>query len=334
MLCGTVTAGPPLSAVGGRKFVVGMNISPSDDKTIRVVVHKKLVAQNQNDANKYNEGTKPQIVITGNQVLLNANTNGAGEHAVEDDMDIFVPRDAPVDVASKQGDVTITDRKAEVKIALQHGDITLSDIAGATKVALEKGSLRATKIDGDLDVAGHIDSVSIDDVTGAVNLAGDFFEDIRLSKIGKAVAFKSSRSDMQIAAVPGEIEIASDEVRGSNLTGPSRLSTGSKDIHMENVFGDFQIQSSNGAIEFRAADKLPLGKILITSKHGDVSVVLPPNAGFQVQANTNKGDITSDFDKVKVDEENGSSRASGTVGNAAGRVQVSTDTGDIRITKS
>ncbi len=65
-----------------------LNITPSDGNVIRVVVHKKLYAQNQNDANKYNEGTKPQITVTGNSVLLNANTNGAGEHGVQSDMDI------------------------------------------------------------------------------------------------------------------------------------------------------------------------------------------------------------------------------------------------------
>ena len=40
--------------------------------------------------------------------------------------------------------------------------------------------------------------------------------------------------------MPGEIEIASDEVRGSNLVGPSRVATGSKDIHLEDVSGDLQ----------------------------------------------------------------------------------------------
>src|SRR5208282_5344016 len=114
-----------------------LNISPADDNTLRVVVHKKLYAQNQNDANKYNDGTRPQITITGTAVLLNANTNGAGEHGVESDMDIFVPRDAVLDIASKRGDVTINERKADVKVSLQHGDVALDDITGAAKLSLE-----------------------------------------------------------------------------------------------------------------------------------------------------------------------------------------------------
>ena len=36
-----------------------INCQPSDGDTIQVVVHKKLYANNQNDANKYNQGSKP-----------------------------------------------------------------------------------------------------------------------------------------------------------------------------------------------------------------------------------------------------------------------------------
>ena len=310
-----------------------LNISPSDDNTLRVVVHKKLYAQNQNDANKYNDGTKPQITVTGSSVLLNANTNGAGDHAVESDMDIFVPRDAMLDVASKRGDVTVNDRKADVKVTLQRGDVTLADIAGSAKVNLEKGSVRASKIAGDLDIDGRIDNVTIDEIAGAVHLTGDFFEDMRLSKIAKTVTFKSSRSDMEIASVPGDLEISSDTVRGNDFTGPSRVNTRSKDIHLEDVNGDLQVENSNGDIEVHAASKLPVGRMTISGRHGDITLTLPSNAGFQIDATTRKGDITSDFGALKIDQTKGSSRASGTIGNGAAKLQITADTGDIRIAK-
>jgi len=311
-----------------------LNISPSDDDTLRVVIHKKLYAQNQNDANKYNDGTRPQITVTGGTVLLNANTNGAGDHGVQSDMDIFVPRDAIVDVASKRGDVTINDRKADVRVTLQRGDVALEDVSGAAKINLDKGSVRASKIGGDLDVEGRIDNVSVDECGGAVHLTGDFFQDLRLSKVAKMVTFKSSRSDMEIASVPGEIEISTDSVRGNDLTGPSRVVTRSKEIHLDEVSGDLQVESSNGDIEVHAASKLPVGRMSITGKRGDITLMLPANAGFQIEATTRKGDIASEFGNIKVTATNGRSDASGTVGNGAGKLQISADTGDIRIAKS
>ncbi len=332
-----------------------LNITPSQDNAIHVVVHKKLYAQNQNQANQYDAGTKPQITVNGNLVVLNANTDGAGNHGVQSDMDISVPAGAALDIASNRGDVTVNDRKAGVKIALQRGDVSLTEIAAPVKINLEKGSIRASQIAGDLDVSGRIDSVNVDQVTGAVRLNGDFYEDIRLSKIANNVIFKTSRSDMEIASVPGDIEIASDEVRGSNLIGPSRVATGSKDIHLEEVAGDLQIQSTNGDVEVTTAGKpaaslsvstthgdvaltfaaqaLP-DKALVSTEHGDVTLSLPPNGGFQLNAGTRSGDISSDFDAIKVNQTSGASSANGTVGNGLSKLQVNTDTGDIKIVKS
>jgi DUF4097 and DUF4098 domain-containing protein YvlB len=333
-----------------------LNITPSDGNTIRVVVHKKLYAGNQNDANKYNAGTKPQITVTGDSVLLNANTNGAGDHNVEADMDILVPAGAPLDIASKRGDVTVNDRKAEVKVALQHGDVSLTQIAGPVSVALEKGSIRADQIGGDVDISGHVDDATLNDVAGAVRMNGDFYEDVRLSKIGKTVIFKTSRSDMEIASVPGEIEIASDQVRGNQLDGPTRVSTSSKDIHLEEVSGDLQVQSNNGDVEVTTAGKQPAGKmnvstqhgdvaltlagktppdkVNVASQHGDITLTLSPSAGFQITADTRKGDISSDFGSLKINQNNGASQAAGTVGNGTSKLQVTTETGDIKILKS
>ncbi|HZM09167.1 MAG TPA: DUF4097 family beta strand repeat-containing protein [Candidatus Limnocylindrales bacterium] len=310
-----------------------INVTPSDGNTIRVVVHKKLYANNQEDANKYNEGSKPQITVNGTQVLLNGNTNGAGDHAVQTDMDLFVPRDASVDVASKRGDVSITDRKADVKLTLQKGDITLSDVTGSAKMSMDKGSIRASNVTGDVAIDGRVDNVTLEDIKGAVQLNGDFFNDIRLSKITRTVEFKSARSDISLASVPGDLEISGDSLRATDVSGPMRFITRSKDIHLEGVTGDLQVENANGDIEIHPASKLPIGKMMLTGKHGDITVVLPANAGFQVDATTRKGDITSDFSPLRNEETNGSSHTTGTIGNGATKLQINADTGDIRINK-
>jgi DUF4097 and DUF4098 domain-containing protein YvlB len=311
-----------------------LNIVPSDDQQVRVVVHKKLRASSQDEANKYNDQTKPQITASDGAVLINANTNGAGEHGVESDLDVFVPREALLDIASKRGDVTINDRKNDVKLAVQRGDVNLTDITGSAQLNIDKGSLRASKISGDVNVEGHVDDVTLDEIGGGVRLNGDFMNDIRLSKIAKTVTFKSPRSDMTIASVPGDLDIDRDSVRGNDIAGPSRLVTSSKEIHLENVAGDVQVETTNGDIDVQASNKLPVGKMTITGKHGDITLTLPPNAGFQVDASTRKGDISSDWDVLKVESSGGAATAKGTVGNGVSKLLVNSDTGDIRISKS
>jgi len=112
-----------LRIVGDRGAI---NVTPSDGNNIRVVVHKKLYAKNQDDANRFNDGSKAQLTVNGTAVVLNANTNGAGDHGVQADLDIFVPIGATIDVASKRGDVSINGRKADVRLSVQRGDVALT----------------------------------------------------------------------------------------------------------------------------------------------------------------------------------------------------------------
>ena len=310
-----------------------INVTPSDGNTIRVVVHKKLYANNQDDANKFNAGSKPQITVSGTSVVLSANTNGAGDHGVQTDMDIFVPRDAALDVAGKRGDVSISNRKADVKLTLQKGDITLNEITGNAKMNMDKGSIRASNVTGDVEIEGRVDDVTLDEINGAVRLNGDFFNDIRLSKISKTVAFKSARSDITLASVPGDLEISDDALRANDVSGPMRFVTRSKDIHLEGVTGELEVENANGDIEIHPSNKLPIGRMVLTGKHGDITVVLPANAGFQIDATTRKGDISTDFSPLRTEENNGSSHITGTVGNGATKLQINADTGDIRINK-
>jgi DUF4097 and DUF4098 domain-containing protein YvlB len=325
-------AGGSLRIVSDRGAI---NVQPSDGDLLKVVIHKKLYANSQSDADKYNQGSKPIVTVDGTSVLLNANTNGAGDHGVSADMDVYVPRQAALDVASRRGDLSVSDRKADVKVSGQRGDITLNTINGAAKLNLEKGSVRVSNVTGDVDIDGRIDDASVDNVNGAVKLNGDYFDDIRLSKIAKTVTFKSTHSDIAVASVPGDLEISGESLRGNDLTGPSKLVLRSKQVNLNGVSGDLELQSSNGDIEVQASNKLPLGKMTITGRKGDVTLVLPPNAGFELDATTRKGDISSDFGNVKIDERGGgTSNATGTVGNGAGKVVINADMGDIKITKS
>lgn len=310
-----------------------INVTPSDGNNIRVVVHKKLYAKSQDDANRFNEGSKPQLTVNGAAVVLNANTNGAGDHGVQADLDIFVPIGATLDVASKRGDVSINGRKADVRLSVQRGDVALTEIGGSAKLTLDKGSIRGNNITGSVDIDGRVDDATLEDVQGSVRLNGDFFNNIRLSKIAKTVEFKSARSDITIASVPGDLEISGDSLRATDVGGPMRLVTRSKEIHLEGVSGDVEVENSNGDIEIHPGGKMPMGRMMITGKRGDITLVLPANAGFQVDATTHKGDITSDFNPLKTEESNGSSHTTGIIGNGAAKLQINADTGDIRINK-
>ena len=323
-------AGANLRVVSNRG---GVTVNSWDQKDIKVIVHKRLVADNEQQSKQVDSQTRPTISVSGNLVTVNANTTGAGDqHAVSTDLDITVPRNVAVDVATQHGDISVQGRDAEVKVSNSHGDVNLGQITGNSSVVMRKGSLTAAHLKGDLSVDGRLDDTNISDVSGKLEMTGDYFGDMSLAGVKKGVRFKSSRTDMEFSRLDGDLSMESGDLQAKSLVGPLRLLTRSKDIHLDNVTGDVKVENSNGSVEVHAG-KLPLGSMQIDNSKGDIQVVLPAEAAFNLAARTRDGDIESDFNQIQVSSDHGQSTASGKVGSGASRLEINNQYGSIEIRK-
>jgi DUF4097 and DUF4098 domain-containing protein YvlB len=323
-------AGGTLRVASDRGNVI---ITPWDQPQLKLVVHKKVYAKDENESKKVNESTRPVITAADKLVTVNANTTGGGGRGVTSDMELFIPKKAAVDISTRHGDIVVRSREGDVKGITSHGDMTLEDIAGNAQLTLRRGSLHASRIAGDLALDGRVDDTTIADVSGAVHLTGDFFGDMNVSKVAKGVTFKSSRTDLEMARLDGTMNMQSGDFTAKSVAGPFRLLTRSKDIHLEDISGDIRLENANGAVEVHAG-KLPLGQMTIENRKGDIKLVLPAQAAFQLNASTRRGEIESDFSELKVDSTHGDTKANGSVGGGGPRVQINNEYGGIEIRKS
>jgi hypothetical protein len=307
-----------------------VNIAPSDGNQIRIAVRKRVSAESQEDADKWNAGTKPQITVSGNTVSLNANNQGAGDHWVAIDMDIAIPRKASVVISNRRGDVNVTGRDGDVEISNQHGDISASDIKGKVSLSVEHSSARVSQITGDVSIEGRLNDVSVEDVSGGARLTGEFMESVRLGRIGKTVTFKSSRTDLELSKLDGDLDLDSDDLRANNVTGPLRLITRSKDIRLDGVAGDVRLEDSNGSVEVRMSK---MGSMQVDNRRGDVAIYVPDQAAFQVDARARGGEVESDFTDLKIENARDQATASGTVGAGGPRLVINNEHGTIEIRK-
>jgi len=304
-----------------------------EENKIKVDAGKKIRASEGADGNKLDNQTQPTITVEGNSVTVNANTAGAGGNSsVRSDLQIWVPRTIPVDVATRKGDVTVRDRDADVKVSNSKGSITVEDVKG--KVDLEehsKGDVHLARINGNVTVNGQVDDSSISEVSGDVKLTGDYYGDMQLSKLAKGFSFRSSRTDLEMAKLDGDLNMNPGDLRASNLVGPVRLLTKSTDIHLDGLSGELRVENSNGDVEIHSNK---IGPIDITNQTGDVHVVVPEKAGFQADVHTRNGDVTSDFGSLKIESKNGESRGSGAIGSGGPTLKVNSEHGNIEIRKS
>ena len=137
-------------------------------------------------------------------------------------------------ISTRRGDVSVLGRDGDVEIASQHGDVAASDVNGKVNLNLSGGSARISDISGDVSVQGRADDISVADVKGAAQLNGEF-DSIKLGKVAGAVGFKSARTDMEFSRLNGDLDMDSGDLRASDLIGPFRLHTRSKDVRLNGV---------------------------------------------------------------------------------------------------
>jgi Putative adhesin/Domain of unknown function (DUF5668) len=324
-----LTPGSTLKITNDRGAI---NLNVGDGDKIKVMVRKTVHADNQSEADKYNQETKPQLKAVERTTTLDANTGGAGGHGVNTDLDVYIPRKVAVVITSQHGDVSVMGRDGDLEVSSRNGEVSLQDVNGNAKLDIEKSTVRVSKLVGDIAIDGRVNEVNLSDVKGAVRLSGEFHENVSLARIAKSVSFKTSRTDLELSSVAGSLEIDGGDLHGTAVAGPVRLLTKEKDIRLNGVSGDVRVSNNDGPVELHI-DKLPVGNLDINNRNADVQIYLPDHAGFKLEASTDNGNIESGFGELKVDNNDDRGRASGIVGNGAGSVRIANAHGGIEIRK-
>ena len=308
-----------------------VRVTPSDDNKITVTVRKKVGADSQSDADKYNAGTKPLITSTGTLLTLDARTQAAGNHSLQSDLDISIPRKMALQITSRHGEVSVTGRDGQVEINNQHGEVSVEDVTGNVALTIERSSAKVEQITGDVHIDGRLNEVSVTDIKGSAQFDGEFQESVKLARITKTVAFKSSRTDLEFSRIDGDLDLDSDDLHADQITGPLHLTTRSKEIRLEDVSGDVRVQDEHGGIELSMRS---LGNVQIDSRNGDIHLSVPDKAGFHLDAQTRDGEIQSDFPELKIDNSEHEAKASGSVGNGSSHIVLNNEHDGIEIRKT
>jgi hypothetical protein len=308
-----------------------VRVTPSDDNKITVTVRKKVGADSQSDADKYNAGTKPLITSTGTLLTLDARTQAAGNHSLQSDLDISIPRKMALQITSRHGEVSVTGRDGQVEINNQHGEVSVEDVTGNVALTIERSSAKVEQITGDVHIDGRLNEVSVTDIKGSAQFDGEFQESVKLARITKTVAFKSSRTDLEFSRIDGDLDLDSDDLHADQITGPLHLTTRSKEIRLEDVSGDVRVQDEHGGIELSMRS---LGNVQIDSRNGDINLSVPDKAGFHLDAQTRGGEIQSDFSELKIDNNEHEAKATGTVGNGSSHIVLNNEHDGIEIRKT
>lgn len=296
----------PISATASSKGMVrvvfdnprgNIKVSGADDAgQITVNGHKTVRAYNHEDADRTNGNTPLEIVPQGDRLLIRTNQDHApDDQRVSDDLEVTVPRGMAVESHNNTGDYEVSDVNADLELAGSRGDVRLHRIGGNVRLEIGHSDLvRAQDVKGKIDLSGRGSDIELENIGGQVTITGAFNGALDFKNLAKPLDFEGARNtQLTVQAVPGHISMDLGQFNGSNLTGPVRLISGSRDIKMQQFTQSLELETQRGDIELQPA--LPMPGIEARSDFGRIELVLPDKAAFHLEATAERGDTVNDY---------------------------------------
>ena len=303
-----------------------VSVTAGDGNNIVVQAHEVAFSNSDDTAKKIFDAEAAHVTVSGNSVLVKSESNQSGRL----NLAITVPKTAQVMVNSGHGDVTAAGLGAGVNVTASHGDVHLSTIQNSVQVhfSSNRGDFSAHDVQGDLTADGNCNDLTFSDIKGKVTLNGEIFGDVHFENVAGPIHVHTSMTDLDIAQLPGDLTLNSDDLRVTEAKGQVRVTTKAKDVDLTQIYGDMYVDDSRGQISIE-----PAGNYSVEAKNGkgDVEITLPPNASATVEGRTHNGDIVTDYPLAINGEEN--KTVEGRIGSGQAKVTLSADIGDLHIKK-
>jgi DUF4097 and DUF4098 domain-containing protein YvlB len=243
-------------------------------------------------------------------------------------------------VQASSGDLALTDLNApeDVRVRTISGDIRLR--------GLEAGSLTVDASSGepvlsDLNITGHIevetssgdvelrdieaDSLTVDASSGQIQIERGTLDgglDVENTS-GRVTVTGVSASSYRLGSSSGVVSL-------DGCSGPVTVRTTSGNINIEGGTAvQLEVETSSGGLKF-SGSLAAEGSHSIRSISGDVHLILPDDAAFDLDVETTSGDIDTDFavEMTKFSEH----RVAGKVNGGGPTLAIKTSSGDVALT--
>jgi DUF4097 and DUF4098 domain-containing protein YvlB len=312
-----------------------LSLKGEDSGDIKVMGRKTVRAFNRNEADRANQQTRVHIEREGDLLLIRTDDfRGPRLIQITTDLDITIPRGISVESRGRTGDLNVDDIDGLVDISAGRGDIRLNRIGKDVKIeASRSGEIHVTDLKGSLDLQGRGSDIQLEDITGPVTINGEYDGMLEFRALAKPMRFNSSRTEFRAEAVPGSVTMDLGNLKLTDVSGPVRFKTGTRDIQATDVTDALDLTVNRGDIQV-ASGKSPVPKIDAHTGNGDVTLALPEHAEFQLDGSTAQGEVENEYGAQLQTKSSGhAATIRGHAGNGP-VITVGTDRGTVSVKKS
>lgn len=317
-------------------FRGNVRIAGGDAEEVKVTGRKTVRALQQGDADKANTDTPFEVVSNGNQVIIRTNQERVPDRArVSEDLEITVPKGSSLTATGRYGDFDINDLGGAVEIVSDNAGVRLQNIGGNVRIETRRSdTIRATNVKGSVELKGRGTDLELQAVEGNVTVSANYVGMVQFRALSKPVRYEAQNVEFTAERVPGQVRMTLSDLNGNDLVGPIRLQARSKDVQLSNFTQSVDIALDRGDIELRPG-VAPIGKYEVHTRSGDIELAIPDKAKLELNASTDRGEITNDYGtSFQADEsKRGGASLKGNVGDGP-RVVLATNRGSVTVRKS
>jgi DUF4097 and DUF4098 domain-containing protein YvlB len=310
-------------------------INGGDVEEVKITGRKTIRALNQSDADRANIDTNFEVVANGNQLIIRTNQDRAPNSSrVSADLEITVPKGAALSATGRYGDFDINDLAGPVEVVSDNAGIRMQNIGGNVRIDTRRSDVvRAVNIKGNVELRGRGTDLELQSIEGPVNVTANYVGMIQFRALAKPLRYESQNTEFTVERIPGLVRLTLSDLNGTNLIGPIRLRGRSKDVQLVNFTQSVDIELDRGDIELRPGN-VPLGKYEVRTRSGEIEFAIPEKARLDLNATTDRGEITNDYGGNLHAENSGrGATLKGSIGDGP-RIELNTGRGSITVRKS
>jgi DUF4097 and DUF4098 domain-containing protein YvlB len=317
-----------------------VRITTADTEDCKLSGTKTVKSFQQAEADRYNKDTPLEMVRQGDQLIVRTNHDRIGGWPrVKADLEIVVPKGASIEGRNRYGDYDISDLAGSVEINSENAGVRVQNIGGTVRIDARRSDvIRAVGVKGAIDVkGGRGQDLELENIEGMVTINGSFSGDLQFRNIAKPIRFESAQTTMRVEKAPGQIRMALGNLTANNLVGPIQITTKNKDVQLSDFTQSAEISVDRGDIELKPV-KLPLAKMDVHTKGGNIEMSFPAGAKFDLRASARRGEAENETGlPLRSDTEgNGKGRSNlltGSIGQGP-QITLTTDHGNVTLKKA
>lgn len=231
------------------------------------------------------------------------------------DLFVKVPRGSRVNVDSGSGLVEVRDTLGPVDVDSGSGSVTVARAAGPVNVDASSGSVTVEEVQGDVDLDVGSGSITVTRVSGRVAIDGSSGS-VSAAEIEGGLAADTGSGSISLCRVAGDIAV----------------NTGSGSVGLHQVRSkSIVVDTGSGGVE-ADFEVLPAGRYRFDTGSGCITLTVPPQASFVLEAETGSGRIVSDVPLIA--SHSSRRRLEGVVGDGSARITAETSSGVLTIRTS